>query len=145
MQHEVHLVRAASVQVLGRPSVSGHSGAYGVYDCLAFRKDAQDSQCTRINYSFPIDQYLELSITPVDRVDVRLQLPTKTRRHTDGVQPGDSIRAIPDGDTSHRFAPDYRRKLMILVQYHLRVKLEPSSTRREGRPPDPRAWPARRG
>ena len=125
--------------------MSGHSGAYGVYDCLAFRKDAQDSQCTRINYSFPIDQYLELSITPVDRVDVRLQLPTKTRRHTDGVQPGDSVRAIPDGDTSHRFAPDYRRKLMILVQYHLRVKLEPSSTRREGRPPDPRAWPARRG
>jgi hypothetical protein len=50
----------------------------------------------------------------VDHLHVGLKLATEARRHTDGVQPGDSVRAISNGDPTHvHLLAGHRRAALV--------------------------------
>jgi hypothetical protein len=53
----------------------------------------------------PVDQDGELAIVAPDHIDVGLQFPTDPRRHPDGVQAGDSVRAVANRNSSHLRSP----------------------------------------
>src|SRR5262245_52644571 len=44
---------------------------------------------------------LELAVVPTNHVHVGSKLTPKSCRHPDGVETGDSVCAIPDGDAAH--------------------------------------------
>ena len=67
----------------------------------AGREHAYCRERTGVDDGLAVDQYLEFSIAPLDHIDVGVQFATKTRRHPDGVEAGDSIGAIADGNPSH--------------------------------------------
>lgn len=82
-------------------SLSGQAIAHGIENLSSRGKNPQCRQRAAINHCVAVHKHLELPIVPVHHVDFSLQLATKPRRHTDGVQPGDSVRTITNGDATH--------------------------------------------
>ena len=44
----------------------------------------------------------EVAVGTADHFDVHMQIAPEPRRHPDGVQAGESIRAVADGDAGHQ-------------------------------------------
>lgn len=71
-------------------------------DCLACRRHhANDHERPTVNYRFAVDEKFVLAVTALDHLHVYAQLTTNPRRHTGGMQAGDSKRAIPDRHSRH--------------------------------------------
>src|SRR5262249_32840365 len=66
---------------------------------------AEGSPGTAINHRLSIDEDLELAIVTANHLDVDPQLATQPGRHPGGMQPGDSVGAIPNGDPAHDDLP----------------------------------------
>ena len=62
---------------------------------------AQKCERSSIDEGITIDQNLELPITAAHDVHVDLELTTKPRRHPDGMDAGDSVRAVVNCNPSH--------------------------------------------
>ena len=67
----------------------------------AGREYAECRERAGVDDGLAVDEYFEFAVAPLDHLDVGSQFPTKTRRHTDGVEAGHSIGAIADGNPSH--------------------------------------------
>ena len=89
---------------------SGQSGAHGVENFPSRWKHSKCRERTAVDYRFAVHEHLELTVVAAEHLDFGLQLAPKPRRHTDGVQPGDSIRAIAHGNATHVFSlPSWHR------------------------------------
>jgi hypothetical protein len=76
-------------------------GPHGFDDLAGGGQDAHPPQRTAIDHRLTIHQDFELSIAAVDFFDLGPQLATDPRRHTDGVQAGDSERTVTNRDLRH--------------------------------------------
>jgi hypothetical protein len=81
----------------------GDQRPYGLHDFLSGWHNAERHECAAVDHHLVVDEDLELAVPAFDEIDFGLQLTAKARRHTDGVDAGDSIRAVADGDASHAF------------------------------------------
>lgn len=61
-------------------------GAHSLEYLSARREDPQRGQGPAINHRLPVNQHLELAVAPPHHLYFRPQVPTKPRRHPDGVQ-----------------------------------------------------------
>jgi len=73
----------------------------GLDHFLSRRHDPQRDERAAVDDDVVVDEDLEFAVAPFHQIDIGLELTAKTRRHTDGVDAGDSIRAVADGDASH--------------------------------------------
>jgi hypothetical protein len=64
-------------------------------------KDAQCRPGTGINNRLPVHEYLELAIGSTNQLYLSLQFAPQSRRHTDGVYSGHSIRTVVHLDSCH--------------------------------------------
>lgn len=69
---------------------------------VARREDTKGGQRPAIEDWLAIEQYLELAVGSSHHLDLCVKFAPQFRRHTDGVQPGHSVGARPDLDSSHR-------------------------------------------
>jgi hypothetical protein len=71
----------------------------------ARRHDTQEGKRAAVDNDIAIDQNLELSVVSVDHVHVGFQLAAHLGCHTGGVEAGDSVGAVTDGDPCHGALP----------------------------------------
>ena len=70
------------------------------------RQDTQHGEGAPVHDDLAIDEDLVLAVAPGLVIDLDLQLPPDLRRHPDGVDAGDSERAIANNDSGHVFLLD---------------------------------------
>jgi len=63
--------------------------------------DPEECQRTAIDNGLVVDQDFEFAVPTVDHVDLCAEFASYPGRHTGGVNPGDSIRAVPNCDPCH--------------------------------------------
>ena len=78
-----------------------HARPYSLQNFASRWKHADRGECAGINHRLAVHQHLEFAIVAADHIDISSKLSAKMRRHTDGVQPGDSEDAIPNGNAAH--------------------------------------------
>jgi hypothetical protein len=82
----------------GRVLSSRKFGAHGLEHSTGGGQDAEEREIPAIDDNGAVNQDLELPVVTMDHVHVGAQLTANPRRRPDGVQPGDSIRAVPYRD-----------------------------------------------
>lgn len=75
--------------------------SHGLDDFLSRGENAERRQGPCVDDALPVHQHLELTIMALDHLHLGSQLAAEPRRHTDGVEPGDSIGAVTNGDATH--------------------------------------------
>jgi hypothetical protein len=98
------IVRIVVSLLASRATRSGRgveAAAHGVHYFASRRKHAQRSQGASVHNDLVIHQNFEFAIVAADHLDVGLQFTTEARRHPDGVQSGDSIDTIANGNSCH--------------------------------------------
>jgi hypothetical protein len=80
----------------------GREGIADRTDDLTGRgENPQECERSSVYDGSVIYENLEFSVLAVNQVNLGAELSTNERRHTDGMNPGDSIAAIADGDSAH--------------------------------------------
>ena len=86
----------------GDPRRSRRQASSHGFDHLpARRKHAQHAPGTTVNHGLSVNEDLEFAVSTVNHLDIDLQLVPQRRRHTGGIQPGDSVSAITNSDMAH--------------------------------------------
>ena len=65
------------------------------------RYDAEYCESSTVDDGLAIHEDLVLTISAVNHVDINPQVTSQLRRHTDGVQTGQSVRAITNDNPGH--------------------------------------------
>ena len=87
--------------ITARRSRGTESVPNGVHDATAGGEDAEDRFRAGIDDDAIVDEHLELAVAPMDHGDVLGELAPEPRRHPGGVQAGESVGAVADGDPCH--------------------------------------------
>jgi hypothetical protein len=82
---------------------SGESVADCANGLAAGREKTKNREESPVHKNLAIDEDFVLAVAPVLGVDLDMQLSFKLRRHTDGVQTGDSKGAIANNDSGHLY------------------------------------------
>jgi hypothetical protein len=83
-----------------RPA-AGQPLAHRVHDLPRGRHQSEDHERSAIDGHGAIDEDFVFSVMPVDHVDFETELAAEARRHTDGMEAGDSERAVTNRYPSH--------------------------------------------
>lgn len=76
-------------------------GSNSIEDDAGRWQNAQRGEGPRLEHGHAVHEDLELAIRPPDDVDFGLQFASQARRHTDGMQSCDSVRAGSNLDLRH--------------------------------------------
>jgi hypothetical protein len=76
-------------------------GANSLDNLSLGRHDAECCESSTVDDGLTIHEHFVLAIAAVDHVDIDPQVTSQLRRHTGGVQTGQSVRAISNDDPSH--------------------------------------------
>ena len=130
----------------GRFALSGAQSRPNGLDYLRPRRQyAQSGPGPTVNHCLAVDKYLELPVRSTDQLDRGLEFAPQSRRHTDGVQPGHSIRARANLNSGHAILRSGDIRSRCPSSYALSAPACPPNTRIscEGGawPPSPRADP----
>src|SRR5262245_4773838 len=107
-----HRVLPKSVR-RGDPGHSRRQAAPAGCEHLPARGEhAQGTPGTAIDHGLSIDKDLELAVMTANHLDLDPQVASKPGHHPGGMQPGDSVGAISNGDSTHDDLS--RRNLAIL-------------------------------
>lgn len=79
----------------------GEPDAHSLDNLAGGWHQTQSGKNPAIDDGLAIDEDLVLSVSAVDRLDVDLQFSPQLRRHTDGVETGQSIRTIANDNSCH--------------------------------------------
>jgi hypothetical protein len=82
-------------------SSGGEPCPHLVDDAPRRRHQPEDDRRPPIDDGFAIHEDLVLTVIPPDRFHLDPQLTPDARRHTDGMEPRDSVRAITNGYSGH--------------------------------------------
>jgi hypothetical protein len=77
-------------------------GSNGLDNLPSGRHDTERRESASVDHRLTIDEHFILAIVPVNHIDFDSEVAPKLRRHTDGVQARQSIRAITNGNPGHR-------------------------------------------
>ncbi len=89
-------------------------GADGFDNLASGRHDAECRESSTVDYDLPIHKYFVLGVTTVDHIDVDPEVASELRRHPDGVETRQSVRAVANDNPRH-FGPPL---LMTIVRLH---------------------------
>ena len=79
---------------VSRERCGGEARAHGLDDLPRRWHHPEDDQRSSVDHDIAIDEHFVLAVASLDCLDIRSELSPQTRRHTDGMQAGDSERAI---------------------------------------------------
>ena len=86
---------------VSRERRGGETRAHGLDNRTRRWHHPEDDERPSVDHDVAIDEHLVLAVASLDCLDLDSELSPQTRRHTDGMQTGDSERAVPNRYAGH--------------------------------------------